>query len=51
MPITWHPTRWWNWCLPEDEKKEIKLFFKKHGIVATKIKTLISYQLLNGAVG
>ena len=21
-PITWHPSRWWNWCVPEDEKKE-----------------------------
>ena len=23
MPIAWHPERWWNFCLPEDEKKEI----------------------------
>ena len=22
MPIAWHPTRWWNWCMSEDEKKE-----------------------------
>ena len=22
MPITWHPSRWWNWCMSEDEKKE-----------------------------
>ena len=22
MPITWHPSRWWDWCVPEDEKKE-----------------------------
>ena len=21
MPVAWHPNRWWNWCLPEDEKK------------------------------
>ena len=20
MPITWHPSRWWDWCIPEDEK-------------------------------
>ena len=20
MPITWHPSRWWDWCVPEDEK-------------------------------
>ena len=22
MPIAWHPSRWWCWCVPEDEKKE-----------------------------
>ena len=21
MPITWHPLRWWDWCVPEDKKK------------------------------
>ena len=21
MPIAWHPSRWWDWCVPEDEKK------------------------------
>ena len=21
MPITWHPSRWWDWCVPNDEKK------------------------------
>ena len=24
MPIAWHPSRWWNWCVPEDEKKVIE---------------------------
>ena len=27
MPIAWHPSRWWDWCVPEDEKKEIENFF------------------------
>ena len=27
MPVAWHPTRWWDWCMPEDEKKEINPFF------------------------
>ena len=27
MPAAWHPTRWWDWCMPEDEKKGIKLIF------------------------
>ena len=22
LPIAWHPSRWWDWCIPEDEKKE-----------------------------
>ena len=21
MPIAWHPSRRWDWCVPEDEKK------------------------------
>ena len=21
-PIAWHPSRWWDWCVPEDEKQE-----------------------------
>ena len=21
MPIVWNPSRWWDWCFPEDEKK------------------------------
>ena len=23
LPIAWHPDRFWDWCMPEDEKKEI----------------------------
>ena len=22
MPVAWHPSRWWNWCVPEEEKRE-----------------------------
>ena len=22
MPIAWHPSRWWEWCVPQDEKQE-----------------------------
>ena len=22
MPIAWHPSRWWDWCVPEEDKKE-----------------------------
>ena len=27
MAIAWHPSPWWDWCLPEDEKKEIETIF------------------------
>ena len=27
MKIVWHPKGWWDWCLPEDEKNEIKAIF------------------------
>ena len=22
MHIAWHPSRWWDWCMSEDEKRE-----------------------------
>ena len=28
MSIAWHPLRWWDWCMPEDEKKEINKLWK-----------------------
>ena len=27
LPVAWHPSRWWNWCVPEDEKKETEELF------------------------
>ena len=27
MPVVWHPNRWWDWCVSEDEKKEIDPMF------------------------
>ena len=24
MPVAWNPNRWWDWCMSEDEKKEIE---------------------------
>ena len=26
MPVAQHATRWWDWCIPKDEKKELKSF-------------------------
>ena len=30
MSVAWHPDRWWNWCVPEDEKKELEKYFSKN---------------------
>ena len=27
MPVAWNPTTWWDWCLPEDEKKRMEPIF------------------------
>ena len=27
MPVAWNSKRWWNFCVPEDEKKEIEPTF------------------------
>ena len=27
MLVAWHSTRWWDWCVPEDEKKEVEQCF------------------------
>ena len=27
IPITWHPDRYWDWCVPEDEKERIRSMF------------------------
>ena len=24
MLIAWHPSRWWDWCVPDDKKKREK---------------------------
>ena len=26
IPVAWHPSRWWDWCVPED-----KTCINKHG--------------------
>ena len=25
MTVAWHPTKWWDWCMPGDEEKRIDL--------------------------
>ena len=31
MPVAWHPTRWWDWCLGEEQKKEVAPIFTARG--------------------
>ena len=41
MPIAWHPTTWWDWCMWEDEGKEIEQFL----LIKINIKFLVLFQL------
>ena len=49
MLVAWHPKRWWDWCGPEDEKRETELFYIDEkwyevvGIISFKINMLINY--------
>ena len=27
LPISWHSSCWWDWCIPEDEKKKREKLF------------------------
>ena len=27
MPIAWHPSRWWDWCVSNDKNKGQKKIF------------------------
>ena len=27
FPVAWHPSRYWDWCMSEDEKREMKKLF------------------------
>ena len=35
MSVAWHSNRWWDWCMSEDEKKEIN-----RGLVIYKLGVL-----------
>ena len=30
MLVAWHPKRWWNFCMSEDEKKQIEPIFLRN---------------------
>ena len=27
LPIAWHPSKWWDWCVPEDEREGTEKLF------------------------
>ena len=27
IPVSWHPSRWWDWCVPEDEKRKTEILW------------------------
>ena len=29
MTVAWYPNRWWDFCVLEDEKKEMHLFIEE----------------------
>ena len=51
MPVALHQTRWWEWCMPDNERKEkeINQFFidENQYKVSTKVNLLI---VLNNAM-
>ena len=30
MPIAWNPNRWWKFCVPADEIKDIETIFTQY---------------------
>ena len=30
LPIAWHPSRWWDWCMSEEEKKKVRKIVFDH---------------------
>ena len=35
MHIAWHPLKWWDWCMSEDEKKQKKCGSKRELFLTT----------------
>ena len=36
MPVAWHPNRWWDWCVPKDEKKQTDPILSKSYKIACR---------------
>ena len=48
MPIAWHPTHWWDWCVPEDEKRGTEKLWDKYGIFLCLVNRYKSYLTKKG---
>ena len=42
LPIAWHPSTWWNWCMTEGKKRERKIVRINIGLFVTddRIQTI-----------
>ena len=29
MPIAWHPSKWWDCCIPENEEREMEKLWEQ----------------------
>ena len=47
LPIAWHPSKWWDWCMSEDEKKRQKNCGHKHGPFLSLVTTYKSFLTQN----
>ena len=46
MSVAWHPNRWWTFCVPEDEKKEIESIFRDLKIKFANIEIFVTLDIV-----
>ena len=39
MSVAWHPTRWWDWCMKEDNKIDVNAFL----LIKSSVKMLVLF--------
>ena len=50
MAIAWHAKRWWNFCMIEDDKKEIEPTFAEQCFWSIKYGSIGIFCLLKSSV-
>ena len=38
LPIAWHTSRWWDWCVPEDEERDTEKLWRQIQALVTRYK-------------